>query len=190
MNTKIKYVGLAAILTTLVGCKSNDASQSSMAIPNFQNTGLAKLEVESCTSDNKALGSETTATIIQSVVSASLNWFGSLARSKLDDDINNTILTFNLEDPSKLNGQCLKVTRYINSTPDGEPDLLFSAQIVASEKHPEYITFVPTAFTYAGYTPNDQENAKLVMWPSLLVLRHRIRKLITEIEIRRKLLVD
>lgn len=131
-----------------------------MAIPNFQNTGLAKLEVESCTSDNKALGSETTATIIQSVVSASLNWFGSLARSKLDDDINNTILTFNLEDPSKLNGQCLKVTRYINSTPDGEPDLLFSAQIVASEKHPEYITFVPTAFTYAGYTPNDQEKRK------------------------------
>jgi hypothetical protein len=160
MNTKITYVGLAAILTTLVGCKSNDASQRSMAIPNFQNTGLAKLEVESCTSGNKGLGSETTATIIQSVVSSSLNWFAELARSKLNDDINNTILTFNLEDPSQLNGKCLRVSRYINSDPEGQADLLFSAQIVASEKHPKYITFVPTELEYAGYTPNDLKKRK------------------------------
>lgn len=164
MNTTITNVGLAAILTTLVGCTINDASQSSMGIPSFQNTeetNLAKLAVQACNSPMGVTNSNTTATIIQSVVSASLNWFGTLAKSKLNDDINNTILTFNLDDPSKLSGQCLTVTRSIGSqTIDGRPDLLFSAEIVTSEKYPNYITFVPTAFAYAGYTPKDTQKRK------------------------------
>lgn len=162
--TTIKYIGLGITVFALAGCVTTGSSQTSMGIPSFSQTNnneRATLKVEKCPDYDASGTSELAATIIQSVISSSLNWFGNVAKSKISDDINNTILTYNIESPSSLQDQCITVTRYINATSNNpEPDLYFTAKVEFSDKNSSFVTFVPTSFVYTGYTPKDKENRK------------------------------